>query len=148
MRMRAIAIGRHGSRHMCASPSGTFPYDKFCESGGDAARDIPKVYNPGEVEKGWYDWWSGNDYFDAHVAARHATGTAAGTADTATAIKCGEGVAAGGRPTFSMVLPPPNVTGVLHIGHALTVTIQDAMARWRRMRGERVVWIPFRLFGK
>lgn len=41
-----------------------------------------------------------------------------------------------------MLLPPPNVTGALHIGHALTVTVQDALARWRRMRGQHVVWVP------
>ena len=57
------------------------------------------------------------------------------------------GVSAGGAPapgqgSFSMVLPPPNVTGQLHVGHALTVTIQDALARWRRMRGDAVLWVP------
>ena len=45
-------------------------------------------------------------------------------------------------PTYSMLLPPPNVTGVLHVGHALTVALQDALARWRRMKGDRVLWIP------
>ena len=46
------------------------------------------------------------------------------------------------RAPFSMVLPPPNVTGVLHVGHALTVAIQDAVARHRRMRGDAVCWVP------
>jgi valyl-tRNA synthetase len=49
------------------------------------------------------------------------------------------------KPTgipFTMLLPPPNVTGVLHIGHALTVAVQDTLARWRRMRGDSVQWIP------
>lgn len=41
-----------------------------------------------------------------------------------------------------MILPPPNVTGVLHIGHALNITIQDILARWHRMRGFNVRWIP------
>ena len=41
-----------------------------------------------------------------------------------------------------MVLPPPNVTGVLHLGHALTVTVQDALARWHTMKGYNVLWIP------
>ncbi|XP_076414290.1 valine--tRNA ligase, mitochondrial isoform X2 [Peromyscus maniculatus bairdii] len=44
--------------------------------------------------------------------------------------------------TFSMCIPPPNVTGSLHIGHALTVAIQDALVRWHRMRGDRVLWVP------
>ncbi|GLH04598.1 Valyl-tRNA synthetase [Gryllus bimaculatus] len=43
---------------------------------------------------------------------------------------------------FSMILPPPNVTGTLHLGHSLTVTIQDVLARWQRMQGKRVLWIP------
>lgn len=41
-----------------------------------------------------------------------------------------------------MILPPPNVTGALHLGHALTITIQDALARWHRMQGHDVRWIP------
>ncbi|KAL6526578.1 Valine--tRNA ligase, mitochondrial 1 [Orobanche gracilis] len=41
-----------------------------------------------------------------------------------------------------IVLPPPNVTGVLHIGHALTIAIQDTIIRWRRMSGYRAVWVP------
>jgi len=48
----------------------------------------------------------------------------------------------GEKQVFSMVLPPPNVTGQLHIGHALTVTIQDALVRWSKMRGMRVEWVP------
>jgi valyl-tRNA synthetase len=43
---------------------------------------------------------------------------------------------------FSLVLPPPNVTGALHIGHALTATVQDVLARWARMRGLQVRWLP------
>jgi valyl-tRNA synthetase len=43
---------------------------------------------------------------------------------------------------FTMILPPPNVTGALHIGHALTVSIEDALVRWRRMSGDDVLWIP------
>ena len=44
--------------------------------------------------------------------------------------------------TYSLLLPPPNVTGILHIGHALTITIQDALARYHRMHGKEVMWIP------
>jgi len=51
---------------------------------------------------------------------------------------------AGGAPgsPYTILFPPPNVTGALHIGHALTATIQDALVRWRRMRGDRVLFIP------
>ncbi len=47
-----------------------------------------------------------------------------------------------GQESFSIVIPPPNVTGVLHMGHALTNTIQDILCRWRRMRGDNVLWMP------
>ena len=47
-----------------------------------------------------------------------------------------------GRPPFSMVLPPPNVTGWLHIGHALNQTLPDIVARWKRMHGFDVLWLP------
>ena len=43
---------------------------------------------------------------------------------------------------FAMVIPPPNVTGHLHLGHALTCAIEDAMARWNRMKGKHVLWLP------
>lgn len=46
------------------------------------------------------------------------------------------------KPTFSMVIPPPNVTGSLHIGHALNSTLQDVMCRWKRMQGYEVLWVP------
>src|SRR3989338_9835561 len=46
------------------------------------------------------------------------------------------------KGTFSMVLPPPNVTGVLHIGHALTITIEDILARHQRMCGKKTLWLP------
>ena len=47
-----------------------------------------------------------------------------------------------GRPAFSMVIPPPNVTGVLHVGHALNNTLQDILIRYRRMKGDNVLWVP------
>ncbi len=47
-----------------------------------------------------------------------------------------------GQPTFLITMPPPNVTGVLHMGHALFVSIQDTFARWKRMRGHATLWLP------
>jgi tRNA synthetase class I (I, L, M and V) len=76
------------------------------------------AYDPGAVEQGWYEAWEGAGLFSAGVHAPPS-----------------------GR-TFSVLLPPPNVTGSLHIGHALTVSIQDALVRWRRMCGDDVVFIP------
>ena len=47
-----------------------------------------------------------------------------------------------GQQSFCIVIPPPNVTGVLHMGHALTNTIQDTLIRWRRMKGDNTLWLP------
>lgn len=80
------------------------------------AQSIAKVYQPQEVETRRYQAWMDAGCFEARSQE--------------------------GAPTFSMVLPPPNVTGRLHMGHALTATIQDSMARWHRMRGFGTLWIP------
>jgi valyl-tRNA synthetase len=74
-----------------------------------------KVYEPAKVESRWYASWR-----DAGLFAP----------------------AAGDGPHFTCVLPPPNVTGRLHMGHALTATIEDTMVRWHRMRGARALWLP------
>ncbi|RUS22107.1 hypothetical protein BC937DRAFT_90361 [Endogone sp. FLAS-F59071] len=73
------------------------------------------------VEKGWYEWWESQGYF------------AATSADYDQAQQ---------RQQFTMLTPPPNITGSLHVGHALTFSIEDAIARWRRMSGYQVSWIP------
>ncbi|CAL1300408.1 unnamed protein product [Larinioides sclopetarius] len=88
----------------------------------DLSGPYPVAYEPKEVEKGWYEYWEKNGLF--YEEARNDDGP------------CDQ------RPEFCLVLPPPNVTGNLHIGHTLTVTIQDCISRWRRMRGEKVIWIP------
>lgn len=77
---------------------------------------LPKHFCPKIVEKRWADHW------DEHQLWR---------ADPNSA-----------KPPFCMVLPPPNVTGVLHMGHALTVAIEDCIARYKRMRGFEVLWVP------
>ena len=73
-------------------------------------------YEPKDVEKRLYTWWKEQGYFKAE--------------DVST------------KPPFCVVLPPPNVTGSLHLGHALDHTIQDVIVRWKRMRGFNVAWIP------
>ncbi|KAL3218892.1 hypothetical protein MRX96_031257 [Rhipicephalus microplus] len=83
----------------------------------DVSGEFPRVYNAPDVEAGWFDWW---ESAGIHAPPKEAKE---------------EG-------TFSMVLPPPNITGDLHLGHALTVTIQDTLVRWHRMCGKRVVWAP------
>lgn len=74
-----------------------------------------------QVERGWQAFWQ-------RVVTRHGPAF-----DSAQQRR---------DRTLSMILPPPNVTGALHIGHALTITIQDAIARWHRMRGFDVRWLP------
>ncbi|XP_044401811.1 valine--tRNA ligase, mitochondrial 1 isoform X1 [Triticum aestivum] len=80
------------------------------------ASQMAKHYSPSAVEKSWYPWWESSQYFVADAASS--------------------------KPPFVIVLPPPNVTGPLHIGHAITVAIEDAMIRWRRMSGYNALWIP------
>ncbi|KAA0172585.1 hypothetical protein FNF27_05939 [Cafeteria roenbergensis] len=82
---------------------------------------MARSFEPSVVERGWYEWW--------HTEAR--------VFGPRSEREGGEE-----RPPFSMLLPPPNVTGALHIGHALTVAAQDSIARWRRMCGDDVLWVP------
>ena len=77
---------------------------------------IEKVYEPQRFEPHWAEWWVENKVFLASVDAP--------------------------GPRFSMVIPPPNVTGALHIGHMLDHTIMDAATRWHRMRGDLTLWLP------
>ncbi|KAK9382468.1 tRNA synthetases class I-domain-containing protein [Kockiozyma suomiensis] len=80
-----------------------------------------KSYNPQIVESRWYEWWEKEGFFEPEL-----------TSDGK--IKP-EGV-------FTIPAPPPNITGALHIGHALTVSLQDALIRWERMRGKTVLYLP------
>lgn len=78
--------------------------------------DMPTTYDPGSAEKKWYAYWMENGFFEA-----------------------------GKRPDaqpYSIVIPPPNVTGMLHIGHALDFTLQDVLIRTKRMQGFDTLWSP------
>jgi len=81
--------------------------------------EIPKAYEPQAVEDTWYDFWLKHGCF---------------TADPARVSPK--------RPAYSIVIPPPNVTGMLHMGHVLNNTIQDILARKARMDGKEVLWLP------
>ena len=81
--------------------------------------EIPKAYEPQAVEEKWYSFWEENGCF---------------TADPSRVSE--------ERPAYSIVIPPPNVTGVLHMGHVLNNTIQDILARKARMDGKEVLWLP------
>jgi len=79
---------------------------------------LDKVYNPGDVEKSIYALWMKRECFVAKPDAR------------------------GRGERFSIVIPPPNVTGALHLGHALNNTLQDILVRWHRMMGHNTLWVP------
>jgi valyl-tRNA synthetase len=78
--------------------------------------EIDKSYAPIDVEKRWYEFWEKQQYFAAKEQDN--------------------------RPAYSIVIPPPNVTGVLHMGHALNVTLQDILCRYRKLNGDNVLWMP------
>src|SRR3990170_8100841 len=80
--------------------------------------ELPKTYSPKEVEDKIYKLWEESGFFNP------------------------DNLPGERKEKFSMVLPPPNVTGVLHMGHALTITIEDIMVRFHRMRGYKTLWIP------
>lgn len=77
---------------------------------------IAKSYEPNEVEQKWYKYWEENDLFVAEPSSN--------------------------KVPFCIVIPPPNVTGTLHMGHALNNTIQDILCRYKRMKGYNVLWQP------
>ncbi|MBQ7190680.1 MAG: valine--tRNA ligase [Kiritimatiellae bacterium] len=77
---------------------------------------MDKHYDPKAVEEKWYAWWESHGCFHAEPKD--------------------------GGESYSIVIPPPNVTGILHMGHALNETIQDILTRWRRMQGRNVLWLP------
>ncbi|XP_062865966.1 valine--tRNA ligase, mitochondrial [Trichomycterus rosablanca] len=87
----------------------------------DTTVPLPQSYSSEYVESCWYQWWEKQGFFspEKHSELEQAV-----------------------DKYFSLCIPPPNVTGTLHLGHALTVAIEDALARWRRMQGYKVLWVP------
>ena len=77
---------------------------------------LEKAYEPRDVEKRWYEYWGKENLFSANEESD--------------------------KQGYSIVIPPPNVTGVLHMGHALNVTMQDILCRYRRICGDNVLWLP------
>jgi len=80
------------------------------------SKDLPKHYDPKQTENKWYQFWLDEKFFHADANSK--------------------------KETFSMVIPPPNVTDVLHVGHALNNTLQDILIRWKRMQGYETEWLP------
>ena len=79
-------------------------------------REIPKAYVPGEVETKWYKYWEDNKYFHSEVDKT--------------------------KKAYTIVIPPPNITGILHLGHILNNSIQDVYIRYKRMMGFNACWVP------
>ncbi|MFC1931126.1 valine--tRNA ligase [Chloroflexota bacterium] len=78
--------------------------------------EMPKAYEPGKVEQKWYQFWLEKGYFKSGIDPE--------------------------KKPFVIIMPPPNVTGELHVGHALTATLEDILTRWHRMKGEPTLWLP------
>ena len=79
-------------------------------------KELPKAYEPMQVEERIYEFWMQRGYFSPRVD--HA------------------------KSPFVIIMPPPNVTGELHVGHALTAALEDIMTRWHRMKGDPTLWLP------
>ena len=78
--------------------------------------ELPKQYDPQDAQRRWYQFWLDKGYFHADPASP--------------------------KPPYTIVIPPPNVTGALHLGHALNNTLQDILIRWKRMQGYDALWMP------
>ena len=78
--------------------------------------ELPKQYNPKTVEDKWYSYWLKGKFFSPNLSDH--------------------------KPFYSVVIPPPNVTDILHLGHGLNNTLQDILIRWKRMQGYETEWLP------
>ena len=85
-------------------------------------KELAKVYDPREVEQRTYQFWLDGAYFHATAHAKNADGSE--------------------KKPYTVMMPPPNITGQLHMGHALDNTLQDILIRWRRMQGYEALWMP------
>src|SRR5262245_23942238 len=79
-------------------------------------RELPKQYDHEAAQQRWYPFWVEHRYFHSEPDPK--------------------------RKPYTIVIPPPNVTGALHLGHALNNTLQDILVRWRRMQGYNALWMP------
>ena len=92
---------------------------------------VPASYDPHYVEQGWMDWWLSQGYFSpSDRTEMRSNSSGVQTPEERRRAAAAFAQASAESQKFIMVIPPPNVTGCLHIGHALTVAIEDALARW------------------
>uniref|UniRef100_A0A3Q2YZ20 Valine--tRNA ligase n=1 Tax=Hippocampus comes TaxID=109280 RepID=A0A3Q2YZ20_HIPCM len=112
-----------------ATPNGrqmTFPQVNISTCSlclADVVSPLPDSYSPQYVEAAWYPWWEKQGFFKPEYGRQSISDP-------------------NPQGIFMMCIPPPNVTGSLHLGHALTNAIQDCLTRWHRMRGETTLWNP------
>lgn len=105
------------------------------------AIELPKAFNPREFESRIYELWTAGNYFAPEARELHAAGRVSLSGPGSTGQKSYVDPDAKNDP-FVVVIPPPNVTGVLHLGHGLNNSIQDVLVRFHRMLGERTLWVP------
>ncbi|MDP9051945.1 MAG: valine--tRNA ligase [Acidobacteriota bacterium] len=125
----------------------TKPTETAAESSGS---NLPKAYDPSIIEQRWAEYWVSERLFDVPTPVTNpgAPGLASETWDEASngvSSRPAEGPREAGKGranAFTMLLPPPNVTGRLHMGHMLNQTEMDILTRWHRMRGETSLWVP------
>ena len=86
-------------------------------------KEMPKTYDPHATEQRLYDWWEAQGYFKPETQSE-------------------KGLADRTQKPFVISMPPPNVTGGLHLGHAITASVEDLMIRYHRMRGDPTLWVP------
>ncbi len=117
------------------------------------ADELPKQYDHAAAQERWYKYWESHGYFNSDPPSAHKAATVGRAAEPSPSGRGqGEG-ASGAMPTarrghagdkgpFTIVIPPPNVTGALHLGHALNDTLQDIIIRMKRMQGYNTLWMP------
>ena len=108
----------------------------------DTTQPLPTKYHPQYVEAAWQEWWEAKGYFTTVKNGESEDQKDQQLQQQQQQQQRQQQQQSPARAKFSLVLPPPNVTGNLHIGHALTVSVQDALCRWRRMCGDEVTWVP------
>ncbi|NGX43462.1 MAG: Valine--tRNA ligase [Chlamydiae bacterium] len=92
------------------------PFAKVLDMKRENMTELPKAYDAKSVESNWYKFWEDNGFFKADPNSS--------------------------KPPYCIVIPPPNITGVLHMGHALGNTLNDILIRWKRMCGYETLWVP------
>ena len=96
--------------------------DDMSDDSLSAAGELPSQYDHEGAQRRWYKVWEQRGYFHAEPGAKDAAGNV--------------------KPPYTIVIPPPNVTGALHLGHALNNTLQDILIRMKRMQGFNALWMP------